>query len=85
MGPHVLRETTRILDLHEWSRQAHAEATRRLANANALILSYLVDVRPSALEKRGEPALPEIGSLVYGVSDADRVYWGLGRSLGKVA
>lgn len=34
----------------------------------------LREVRPSELERRGEPALPEIGSLVYGVPDADRTY-----------
>jgi hypothetical protein len=40
----------------------------------------LVDFRPSALEKRGEPPLPEIGSCVYGMPDHDRFAMGWGRA-----
>jgi len=36
----------------------------------------LVDFRPSALEKRGEPPLAEIGSCVYGVPDWYRFHLG---------
>jgi hypothetical protein len=72
MASHLLTPKTRLVEVHRWSRDAHREATRRLADA--LILSYLVDVRPNALAKRDEAPLCEIGSLVSGVPDAERVY-----------
>lgn len=63
----------------------YARAKRRgfqPEDVTSAIRVRLVNVRPSALEARGEPPLREVGSLVYGMSDYARFKMGWGLALG---
>lgn len=77
----IIRRPGEPMTLHEIimvSQRSMSSENRR--PADALVRSFLVDVRPSALEARGEPPLCEVGSLESRIPDLYRLWPGKGET-----